>query len=124
MVLGIGGGIPRNRVVGPGPHPTHPVGTVPGVRNPLPQARARARAQGTVLARRPPVGVGASIRISGSGRGRIRSGCGTRATGSGRVGQSRSGGVAIGETSRVGAVGFPFPAAIAGRLFHPINSSI
>lgn len=38
--------------------------------------------------------------------------------------QPRSGGAAEGETSRIGAVGrFP-PAAEAGRLVHPINSSI
>lgn len=35
MLLGIGEGVPCRPVVGPGPHPRHPVGTVPRQRNPL-----------------------------------------------------------------------------------------
>ena len=35
MLLGIGEGVPCRPVVGPGPHPRYPVGTVPRQRNPL-----------------------------------------------------------------------------------------
>ena len=35
MLLGIGEGVPCRPVVGPGPHPRHPVGTVQRQRNPL-----------------------------------------------------------------------------------------
>ena len=54
----------------PGPPPPAPRGDGPAPKESLKRARARARPQGTVLARRPLVLVGASSRISAGGRGR------------------------------------------------------
>jgi hypothetical protein len=56
----------------PGPPPPAPRGDGPAPKESLKRARARARPQGTVLARRPSVLVGASSRISAGGLGRSR----------------------------------------------------
>ena len=113
-----------------GPPPPVPRGDGPAPKESLRRARASARPQDTLLAWLVPVLVGASSRISAGGLGSFGS-FGVRGLRSGRRGpvlaarvQPRSGGAADGLTSRIGAEGrFP-PAADAGRLVHPINSSI
>ena len=100
-----------------GPPPPAPRGDGPAPKESLRRARASARPQGTVLAWLVPVLARAGIRNSGRGPRSGRRGPVLAA----RV-QPRSGGAADGLTSRIGAVGFPFPAAEAGRRGIPSRS--
>jgi hypothetical protein len=105
----------------PEPPPPAPRGDGPAPKESLKRARARARLQGTVLARRPSVLVGASRWNSAGGP---RSGRrGPVSPYAGIPGQPRSGGAADGETSRIGAEDFPFPAAAGRRGMASISAS-